>query len=223
MAEMRTILDLAARGKRLLQVGYMWRYNPGVNLALQAVRAGYLGDVFQIRVLMNTSIDAPERKKLAKFKGGQMFELGGHVVDPVVRLMGRPEKVTTYFRHDHRELNDGLADNTMAVLEWKGAIGTITTASMNPGHTSYRAFEFYGTNGAVVVRPIESPSVIIDLNSAAGPYKAGAQTQSFSYRRYVDDFVELAAAVRGETKLRITPEEDLLVEETLLRACGMEA
>jgi hypothetical protein len=41
------------------------------------------------------------------------------------------------------------------------------------------------------------------------------------YRRYVDDFVELAAAVRGETKLPVTFEEELLVEEALLRASGM--
>ncbi len=231
MADMRAILDLAARNKRLVQVGYMWRYNPAVNLALEAARAGWLGDIFQIRGLINTTIDAPERKKLARFKGGQMFELGGHVIDPIVRLMGRPERVTPYLRHDYRPLDDDLADNTMAVFEWRSAIGTVTTASMHHqlpggrGNTAtlpYRTFEFYGTKGAAVVRPIEPPSLHIDLTEGAGPYKAGQQTQSFSYSRYVDDFIELAAAVRGERKLRVTPEEDLLVEESLLRASGME-
>jgi len=231
MADMRAILDLAARRKRLVQVGYMWRYNPAVNLALEAGRAGWLGDIFQIRGLINTTIDAPERKKLARFKGGQMFELAGHLIDPIVRLMGRPERVTPYLRHDYRALEDGLADNTMAVLEWGRAIGTVTTASMHHqqpggrGNTAtlpYRALEIYGTQGAAVVRPIEPPSLHIDLTFAAGPYQAGPQTQSFSYSRYVDDFVELAAAVRGERKLRVTPEEDLLVEESLLRASGME-
>ncbi|MBI3682027.1 MAG: Gfo/Idh/MocA family oxidoreductase [Acidobacteria bacterium] len=231
MADFRAILDLAARRKRLVQVGYMWRYNPAVNLALEAGRAGWLGEIFQVRGLINTTIDANERKKLARFKGGQMFELGGHVIDPIVRLMGRPERVTPYRRHDYRGIDDGLADNTMAVFEWRGAIGTVTTASMhhqnrqrggNSGALPYRALEFYGTQGAAVVRPIEPPSLSIDLASAAGPYKAGPQTQSFSYSRYVDDFVELAAAVRGERKLRVSPEEDLLVEESLLRASGME-
>ena len=231
MADMREIIDLAGRNKRLVQIGYMWRYNPAVNLALEAARAGWLGDIFQVRGLINTTIDAPERKKLAKFKGGQMFELGGHVIDPIARLMGRPERVTTHLRHDYRALDDGLADNTMAVLEWRGAIGTVATASMhhqlpegrgNAATLPYRCFEFYGTKGAAVVRPVEPPTLVIDLTSASGPYRAGAQSQSFSYRRYVDDFVELAAAVRGECKLRVTPEEDLLVEETLLRASGME-
>lgn len=236
MTDMRALLDLAARHKRLLQVGYMWRYNPAVNRALEAGRAGWLGDIFQVRGLINTTISADERKKLARFKGGQMFELGGHIIDPIVRLMGRPDKVTPYLRHDYRALDDGLADNTMAVFEWRGAIGTVATASMahpqplgggNTATLPYRALEFYGTRGAAVVRPIEEPGTFaatlrIDLHSAAGPYKAGPQTETFPYSRYVEDWVDLAAAVREGRKLRITPEEDLLVEESLLRASGME-
>jgi len=232
MAEMRSILDLAARRKLLVQVGYMWRYNPAVNLALEAARAGWLGDIFQVRGLINTTIDAAERKKLARFKGGQMFELGGHLIDPIVRLMGRPERVTPYLRHDYAELDDGLADNTMAVFQWRSAIGTVATASMhhrqsdgrgNAGALPYRALEFYGTKGAAVVRPIEPPTLQVDLAASAGPYKPGSQTQSFSYSRYIEDFVELAAAVRGERKLRVTAAEDLIVQETLLRASGMES
>jgi len=231
MAEMREILGLAARKKLLVQAGYMWRYNPAVNLAVEAARSGWLGEVFQVRGFINTTISPAERKKLARYRGGQMFELGGHLLDPIVRVMGRPERVTPFLRHDHRELNDGLADNTMAVLEWDRAIGTVTSASMhfrdherggNFGAMQYRALEFIGTRGAAIVQPIEQdPTVRMDLTSAGGPYGAGSQTKSFSYRRYVDDFAELAAAVRGEGKLRITPEEDLLVEETLLRASGM--
>ena len=237
MADMRAMLDVAARHKRLLQVGYMWRYNPAVNCALEAGRNGWLGDIFQVRGLINTTIDAAERKKLARFKGGQMFELAGHIIDPIVRLMGRPEKVTPYLRHDDRALDDGLADNTMAVFEWRGAIGTVTTASMahqeaqgngNIATLPYRTIEIYGTRGAAVVRPIETPhtfaaTLCIDLHSAAGPYQAGAQTVTFPYSRYVADWADLAAAVRGDRKLPITPQEDLLVEETLLRASGMDA
>ncbi len=231
MAEFRAILEAAARRHRLVQVGYMWRYNPAINAALEAARAGWLGDVFQIRGLINTTIPPEERKKLARFRGGQMFELGGHLIDPIVRLMGRPARVTPFLRHDHRELDDGLADNTMAVLEWDRAIGTVTTASMhfqdpqrrgNAGALPYRALELYGTQGAAVVRPIEAPAtLLIDLSAAAGPYRAGPQTRTFAYTRYAGDFAELAAAVRGERRLSVTPEEDLLVEETLLRASGM--
>jgi predicted dehydrogenase len=220
MEEFRAVLEVAARRKLLYQIGYMWRHNPGINGALEAARAGWLGEIFFVRGTMNTQIGADMRKAEARFKGGQMFDLAGHMIDPMVRLMGRPERVTPFLRRTGRT-DDSLMDNTLAVFEWRGALGTFSSASMQPRHGTHRTLELVGTEGTAVVRPIEPPSLHIDLNSASGPYKAGAQTLSYSYTRYVDDFVELAAAVRGEGKLPITPEEDLLVQETLLRASGM--
>ena len=41
------------------------------------------------------------------------------------------------------------------------------------------------------------------------------------YRRYVDDLIDLAAAVRGEKTLPIRPDEDLTVHEAVLRASDM--
>jgi predicted dehydrogenase len=91
------------------------------------------------------------------------------------------------------------------------------------GPAQYRTLEFCGTEGVATVRPIERPPTLtVALSANAGPYRAGSQTQTFDYTRYVDDFVELAAAVRGEQELSVTPEEDLLVQETLLRASGMD-
>lgn len=222
MEDFRAVFSLAQRNRRLVQVGYMWRYHPAITRAVEAARAGWLGDVFQLRGCINTSIDAAERSKLARFKGGQMFELGGHLIDPMVRLMGRPERVTPYLRQDG-PMRDGLADNTLAVFEWRGAIGTLASASMQPRASRHRALEIVGTKGTATVNPIEPPTLHIDLDSASGPFRAGAQSLTFPYRRYVDDFQELAAAVRGEGALSVTPEEDAMVQETLLRACGMAA
>ena len=141
------------------------------------------------------------------------------MIDPMVRLMGRPEKVTPFLRHDG-PVNDGLQDNTMAVFEWPKALGTYATASFHPRFGPYRTLEFVGTLGTAVVEPLEPPSLRIDLSAAAGPYKAGPQTLSYEYTRHVDDMIELAAVVRGERKFPITGVEDILVQETLLRASG---
>jgi hypothetical protein len=62
----------------------------------------------------------------------------------------------------------------------------------------------------------------IELAKTAGPYKAGTQELEYPpYKRYVDDMTELAAAVRGDRKLRTTFDEDLMVQEALLRCSGM--
>src|SRR6185436_4451122 len=43
------LLDLPEQRRRILQVGYMWRYHPGINAALDAARQRRLGDVYQVR------------------------------------------------------------------------------------------------------------------------------------------------------------------------------
>jgi predicted dehydrogenase len=219
LEDLRRVLDLAERKGLIVQIGYMWRYNPAINAALEAARAGWLGEIFFVRGSMNTDVDSASRKMYKRFPGGQLFDLGGHMIDPIVRLMGRPEKVTS-FLHSDGPANDGLQDNTMAVFEWRKALGTFASASMHPRFMPYRALEFVGTRGTALVEPIEPPSLLIDLSAPAGSYKAGRQTLSYQYARYVDDFKDLAAILRGECTYSITGVEDMLVQETLLRASG---
>jgi predicted dehydrogenase len=221
MADFRRIVELARRKSLLLQIGYMWRYHPGLNLALEAARKGWLGQVYLIRGAIGNQLDAARRPEWAEFRGGNMFELGGHVLDPVVRLLGRPRRVTP-FLNKHGQFNDTLADNTAAVLEFDNAMAILHGSNLQPNSGRYRAFEIHGTNGAIVINPIEPPAVTLDLAKAAGPYPAGRQQIPMPpYKRYIDDFIELAAAVRGEKRLSVSYDEDLLVHEILLRASGM--
>jgi predicted dehydrogenase len=219
LTELRDVLNLAERKGLVVQIGYMWRHNPAINAALRASQSGWLGDTFFVRGSMNTMIDAASRKLYQRFPGGQMFDLAGHMIDPIVRLMGRPERVTPFLRRDGLA-NDGLQDNTMVVFEWQRAMGTFATASMHPRFMPYRTLEFIGTRGTAVVMPVEPPVLRMDLSAEAGRYKTGPQTISFSYTRYIEDFIELAAVLRGERKFPITHEQELLVQETLLRASG---
>ena len=221
LRDFQKIVALAKQKSRLLQIGYMWRYHPGINLALDAAKQGWLGQVYLVRACIGNLLDADRRPEWAEFKGGNMFELGGHIVDPVVRLLGRPKKVTP-FLNKHGKFNDTLADNTAAVLEFDNAMAILHGSNMQPNSGRYRAFEVHGSNGAIIVNPIEPPAVTIDLAKPAGPYQAGKQQVAMpAYKRYVDDFIELAAAIRGEAQLRVTYEENLLVQEVLLRASGM--
>lgn len=215
------IVNLARQGNRILQVGYMWRYHPGVTKALEAAREGWLGDIYLVKSTIGNKLAPERRAEWGEFRGGVMFELGGHVIDPVVRLMGRPRKVTPILHTDGR-FGDDFKDNTAAVLEWDKAIGIVQVTTLQPDSSRFRAIEIHGTNGSAIVNPIEPPGLAIDLGKAAGPYRKGFQTIPMpEYHRYADDFVELAAVVRGERRLRVTLDEDLLVEEVLLRASGM--
>jgi predicted dehydrogenase len=215
------IEKLAAERNRLVQVGYMWRYHPGIGKALEAAREGWLGQVYLLKAVIGNQLPAKRRPEWGEFPGGVMFELGCHVIDPMVRLMGKPKKVTPILQTAAGS-HDSFRDNTVATLEWDHVIGIVQATSVQHDSSRSRTFEIHGTNGSAIVNPIEPPKMTINLAKAAGPYKAGAQPIEMpAYERFVDDFAELAAAIRGEGKLRVTPREDLLVEDAVLRCSGM--
>lgn len=221
LADFVEIQRIAREKQRLVQVGYMWRFNPGINAALEAARQGWLGDVHLIRATINTSHSPGTRKEVAEFKGGTLFELGCHVLDPVVRLLGRPTDVISHLQK-HGSADDTLADNTTAILSYSKATAIITSLSLQANAGAHRSFEIIGSNGVALVKPIEQPALVIDLAKPAGPYRAGAQKIDLPrYERYTDEFVALAAAIRNNQPLAVTPEEDFVVHETLLRACQM--
>jgi predicted dehydrogenase len=221
LAELRGLLDLAAARRRVLQVGYMWRHNPGLEAAFAAARAGWLGEVFLVRATMNTQLAPARRGEWAEFRGGAMFEQGSHLVDAVVRLLGKPAKATPFLQTAAAH-GDTLADNCVAVLEWPRALAIITSAPLQPNAGPHRFLEILGTQGTARVQPLEPPALFLDLARPAGPHPAGrGEVKVPAYARYVDEFRELAAAVRGGRPPAVTPEVELAVQETLLAACGM--
>jgi len=218
---MQKLVETARARNLLLQSGYMWRYHPAFNKVIEAVRAGWLGEVYMVRGQINTLIDASRRPEWGMFHGGQMFELGAHLIDALVRLMGEPSKVTPFLRKQG-SFNDSLRDNTIAIFEYPRALAVITSATLQPGASSHRNFEVLGTNGTAVIQPLEAPELHIDLAKPAGPYTKGMQkVQLPVYKRYVDDLIELAAAVRGEKKLVVSLDQELAIQRTLLSASEM--
>jgi len=221
LRDMREIVSLAKSTGLIIQSGYMWRHNPAVEKALEAARSGWLGQIYLIQARMNTLIGTDRRPEWNLFSGGQMFEQGAHLVDIVVRLMGKPARITPFLRHDG-PFNDTLKDNTAAVLEYGTAMAILVSSVLQPNANAHRAIEIFGTNGNAVIRPIEPPSLEIDLQKAAGPYQAGKQKPALRpYERYSGDIAALASAIAGSKPLEVNADTELAIQEVLLTASGM--
>ena len=221
MAPFRELIEEARRKKLAAQCGYIWRFHAGFDRAIEAVKQGWLGDVFMIRGVMNTDIPNEGRLALAEFKGGMMFELSCHMIDRVVALWGRPTEVRGWLKH-HSAIRDTLADNTLAVMEYGGALAVLSSAARMPGHSQHRSFEITGSDGAILLAPIEPGTRMrVSMREARGPYKAGWQdVELASQPRYVNDFKDLAHFIRSGQPLKYSYDHELLVQETLLRATG---
>ena len=74
----------------------------------------------------------------------------------------------------------------------------------------------------MTLQPIEPPSLVIDLKAAAGPYRAGRQKVEIDSKpRYVQDFQEMAQVISKQRSASFSSKHDLIVQETLLRSCGV--
>src|SRR5438445_5692358 len=100
MEPFRELVDLARRRDHKLQLGYIWRFHEGVEAALEAYRKGWLGEVFMIRATINSDRDMKQRAVEGRYRGGSMFELGGHMSDRVISFLGKPTRVRPWLRHD---------------------------------------------------------------------------------------------------------------------------
>jgi predicted dehydrogenase len=221
LSEMQEMVALAREKKLVLQTGYMWRYHPGFTAILEAARNGWLGELFLVRAAISNFLPPARRPEWGEFKGGSLFELGSHLIDATVRLLGKPKAVTPFLRR-HGGSTDSLKDNNVAVLEYDKALALITNTALQPAAIPQRSFEVIGSNGSAILQPIEPPELNIELVKAAGPYKKGLQAVSLPrYKRFEDDIEALAAAVRGERPLSVTLDEELAVQETLLKASDM--
>ncbi|MCC6540348.1 MAG: Gfo/Idh/MocA family oxidoreductase [Bryobacterales bacterium] len=221
LAPFRELIEEARRRKLLLQTGYVWRWHQGLMAAIEAAQKGWLGEVFMVRGTMNSDRGAAERALEAKYRGGGLFELSGHVIDRVIELLGRPKAVKSWLRHDTSE-PDQLADNNLAVFEYDRALAVITQAAKMAGAGEHRSFEILGTDGTFMVYPESSPPRMhVHLRKAQGPYRAGAQQINLPPQpRFVPDFAELARALKSGQPLKHSYDHELLLQETLLRASG---
>jgi predicted dehydrogenase len=218
---LKRILDAATQKKLIVQMGYMFRYNPAVVLLREFLKNGWLGEVFEVHAVMSKTIGAAERKKLTDYRGGLMFELGCHVLDLVIGVLGAPKEVAAFNRHSSN-LDDGLLDNMLAVLSYPKATATVKSSALEVEGGDRRHLVVCGTEGTFHIQPLDNPSARISLSKARGEYKKGTQDVKFpKYVRYVDDAADMARCIRGEAEFAFPPRHDLAVQETLLRACGL--
>lgn len=221
LEHLRRILTLADDKKLLVQMGYMYRYNPAVLMLRQMLTDGWLGEIFEVHTVMSKVVDPATRLPMAKYPGGIMFELGCHVLDLVIALLGKPDRVSSFAKHSS-PIQDTLLDNMLAVLDYPKATATVKSAAIEVDGFARRHLVVCGSEGTFHIQPLDDPSARLTLSKPRGPWAAGAQDVSFpKYTRYVGDAADMAKIIRGEKLSEYSSQHDLIVQETLLQASGL--
>jgi predicted dehydrogenase len=225
------IVRLAEERRLVLQLGYMFRYHHGFQQVAQWVKSGLLGEVFSVRAHMSTWIPPGRvglgyntRDTISKHQGGIFYDLGGHMLDQVVWLLGRPNKVTSFLRNDTGIVPE-FKDNTLGVFEFARAIAFVDIAAMEPRPMA-RRFEVYGAKGsAILMEPFEPAHTLrLVLEEAGDGYEKGLQLIKIPEQGRQDmhdrALAAFIATVTGQQPPDRSYAHELLVQETLLRATG---
>ena len=207
------------------QMGFMFRYQYAFVQVNEWAKSGLLGDIFSVRAHMSTRLNEAQRKVIAQdHKGGILYDLGGHMLDQICWLLGRPNRVTSYM-HNHTGLVPEFMDNTLAVYEFDKAIAFLDIAAQE-ARPMARRYEVYGTKGSAIIIDRFDPAgeIRLCLEEASDGYAKGITIVDVPEQDRQDMYdLELAAfvkVIKGEQGAERPLSHDYVVQETLLRSTG---
>ncbi len=223
--EYKRVLDMAKEKNLVVQLGYMYRYNPAIKKCIEMVKNGELGEIFEINAEMSTLHGADYRKWLKNFSGGIMYILGSHLVDLIVYMLGEPKRIVPFLK---RTGLDGVQveDNNLVVLEYEKAVAKVSVSSVQYNGYGRRQFVVAGSKGTVEIKPIENPTIMTLANaeiskSAYEDMKEIVELDGISHdNRYDEMMQDLYAYVMGTKINPYDYEHELLVHKVLTEIVG---
>ncbi len=209
------------------QIGYMFRNNPAIQFCLHAARKNWLGDIFEVQANMSHNYGGDRYADyLGQLPGGILFNLGCHLIDFIVALLGRPAKNTPFLKSTPG-LPDAIKNNGLAIIEYPHATATVRACSLEVGGLEHRRLKICGTKGTIELSPLErfdGQPLLLRLSLLEGneAYPAGAHVVDTGTRldRYQDQLLEFAQLISGEVSNPYTRKHDYLVQKVLLAAAG---
>lgn len=164
--EARQIWQVAEKAKTIHQMAFQYRFIPAMLKAKMLIETGFLGRVYQFRVLyLHSGYIDPNRPmswRLDKSRGGAgaAYDLGSHIIDLTRYLLGDFEQVlaTTETFVKKRPVSPGSTEFAPVEVDdvfWSqvrlksGAVGVIEASRMSTGAMDEIRFEAHGEKGAI--------------------------------------------------------------------------
>ena len=220
LEEYKHLLDTAKAKNLVVQLAYMYRYNPAVQKCFELIKDGKLGEIYSINAEMSTSHPKDYKKWLTNFGGGIMYILGCHLIDLIVYILGKPDKITTFLKHTNLDGID-FADNNLAVFEYEKALARVFVSSVEVNGFGRRQLMVSGSKGTVNIYPLERPITMTysDTEIADATYDDRKIFIPFEDNtangRYDEMMKDFYAYIMGEKENPFTYEHEYAVQKVL--------
>lgn len=225
LQEYKHLLDTAKAKNLVVQLAYMYRYNPAVQKCIELINEGKLGEIYSINAEMSTFHPKDYKRWLTNFGGGILYILGCHLIDLIVYIMGKPEKVTSFLKHTKLDGID-FPDNNLAVLEYEKALARVFVSSVEVNGFGRRQFMVSGSKGTVNICPIERPLTMTysDTQIADATYEDRKICIPFEDNtatgRYDEMMKDFYAYIKGTKENPFTYGHEYAVQEVLDEVVG---
>lgn len=226
LADFEKMIDTMKENQKVFHTGYMYRYNPFISELIERIRRGELGDIICVEAQMNCEHPKEMREWLGEYKGGSLFFLGCHLIDLVLLIKGKPERIIPL--NKTTGLFDVQAEDFgMAVFEYSNGVSFVKVNSTEKGGYTRRQLVVAGTKGTVELKPIEMFLMEGGQFTTKTEYTSsdwgdrGETVDSPVFDRYDSMMATFAQIVRGEKQNPYTYEYELDLYKTILEACGV--
>lgn len=172
--EAREMVAAARRADRLLGVDYSYRFTDGARELRRAVEAGELGRVFSVDTVFHNAYgpDKPWCFDPRLAGGGALMDLGVHLIDLVLWLLGDPgvEAVHGGAWRGGEPLTGGVDDFANARIELEGGASVSAAVSWNAhaGRDCVIRLAAFGTGGGAELRNVDGSFYDFELARFSG-------------------------------------------------------
>jgi myo-inositol 2-dehydrogenase/D-chiro-inositol 1-dehydrogenase/scyllo-inositol 2-dehydrogenase (NAD+) len=223
-AECEDMIEAAGQAEKLLQIGFVRRFQPEFAEARAQIEAGVIGDVMLVKSLTRGPGLPPAWANDLALSNGMLAEVNSHCFDSV-RWMAGSEIVRVYAEVTNRKGNalgvhtDGFYDNAVVSLRFANqAIGSID--GVCPAEYGYDArVEVVGTQGLISIGETLGASVLTCVDRSSGGRRPVHKTwpERFSWG-YVKEIQAFVSAARGNPHQGPTGEDGKRVVEAVVAA-----
>ena len=226
LSDFEKLIDLLKSNKLTFSTGYMYRFNPKVQEALEKVKNGELGEIYSVEAQMDCKHPTEVRQWLEPFPGGMMFFLGCHLIDLIYQIQGEPFEIlplncSTGF--------DGIStkDYGLAVFRYQNGVSFAKTCACECGGFLRRQLVICGEKGTIELKPLEicvadGQYTVMKETYSTDWHLPWKESQTEIYDRYDDMMKNFAYMIRGRKENPYSYDYELNLFKTILKACGKE-
>jgi len=199
VAEADAMISAAEANSVKLTVFHNRRWDPDYLTVCKIVKSGILGDIFSaMSRWIGSGTEGGWRRKAEH--GGHLYDIGAHLVDQILHLYGKPERIDGFSKATGRVADEGTIDIFRIDLFYQNLIAVVQGNMLT--RVSLPKYYVLGTQGSAVREATWEIKVYTEMGDVKGAFEAeiAEVEENIFYKNLRDVLVDGA-------ELAVKPEE----------------